>query len=56
MNNYLKVYKETIVWIDTKYLYTLTECFVYFVSDTNIILFFFPDLRIIILPDDWIIA
>ena len=44
-----------IVWIDTKYLYALVECLVYFVFDTDIFRLFL-DFRIIIVLDDCIIA
>ena len=37
---YGKTKKETIVWIDTKYLHALVECLVYFAFDTDIFLIF----------------
>ena len=55
INYYEKVSKELMVWIDTKNLYALVEGLVYFVFDTDIFLFYFLDLRIIV-TDDCIIA
>ena len=55
INYYVKVSKELMVWIDTKNLYALVEGLVYFVFDTDIFLFYFLDLRIIV-TDDCIIA
>ena len=37
----LKSFKKTMVWINTKYLYALVVCLVYFVFDIDIFLFIF---------------